>query len=78
MATLAARDGAFSVTYVAYLEPAWDMDMGRGSAVGIANPFKAIKFVFFFSQFTSSFQPLHGPGVYSASNRNGYHKIFLV
>jgi hypothetical protein len=30
-----------------------------------------------FFQFTESFQPHYGPGVYSASNRNEYQKIFL-
>jgi hypothetical protein len=30
-----------------------------------------------FFQFTKSFQPHYGPGVYLASNRNEYQKIFL-
>jgi hypothetical protein len=30
-----------------------------------------------FLQFSSPFQPHHGPGVYAASNRNEYQKIFL-
>jgi hypothetical protein len=30
-----------------------------------------------FFQFTESFQPYYGPGVYSAFNRNEYQKIFL-
>jgi hypothetical protein len=30
-----------------------------------------------FFQFTHSFQPHYGPGVYSASNRNKYQKVFL-
>jgi hypothetical protein len=32
---------------------------------------------FFFFQFTQSFQPQYGPGVYSTSNRNEYQNIFL-
>jgi hypothetical protein len=34
-------------------------------------------FIFFPAQFTRSFQPHYGLGVYSASNRNEYQKIFL-
>jgi hypothetical protein len=36
-------------------------------------PDEVIKFFF---QFTSSFQPYYGLGVYSASNRNEYQHIF--